>query len=33
MELCTQQGDGDFFAVEELLALFPGGRMLYCGSR
>lgn len=26
MELCSQQGDGDFFVVEELVALFPQGR-------
>lgn len=33
VELCSQQGDGDFFAVEKLGALFPGGGMLNCGSR
>lgn len=33
MELCSQQGDGDFFVVGELLVLFPGGGMLHCGSR
>lgn len=33
LELCSQQGDGDFFVAEELLAVFPGGGMLHCGSR
>lgn len=32
-ELCSQQGDGDFFVAEELLAAFPRGGMLHCGSR
>lgn len=33
MELCSQQGDCDFFVVEELLALFPWGGIFHCGSR
>lgn len=33
IELCSQQGDGDFFVVDKLLALFPGGGMLCCGSK
>lgn len=33
MELCSQQGDGDFFVVEEILALFLRGGLLHCESR